>query len=101
MKLVIEIEDVALRQAIEAQVSKAVADLTAEAIVAKSDEILNKKFQRFDFGDAVAKETSKKLDAAIEAEFERVLGSRYGSARRDELRMLLSAAAAKLIKDAV
>lgn len=100
MKLVIELEDVALRQAIESQVSKAVAELTTEAIVAKADEIITKKFERFDFYQAVAAQASSKLDDAIKQELDRVLGARFGSSRYDEIRRIIHSAATNLIKGA-
>lgn len=48
MKIVIELSDADLRQAVDEQVSKAIAALAEERIKAVVDEILRKKFERVD-----------------------------------------------------
>lgn len=83
MKVVIELDDAALRHAIEAQVGKSISELSSEVISKKIDEILEKKFARI--SDAA-------IEKAIHAEAKKTLeGNSWGLPARIDKYMATAA----------
>lgn len=69
MRLIIEIDDKALKSAIEAQVGKAIADMANDVINLKVDEVLDKKADRIIerlIGDA-----GKSIEKAVRSTFKK------------------------------
>lgn len=91
MKFIIELEDDKLLRTIEAQVSRAIAEMTTEVIKAKIDQILEIKFGRVD---------DKVVDAAVtKAAREHVVSAyptdQYSSGK---IKAVMSDAAISLLK---
>lgn len=99
MKLTIEINDDALRHAVDTQVSKALAEMTEAVIRKKADEIIAAKFSRVDAFQIAGQHAEKMLREHIEAAVNTALGDRYS--RNDTVRKLISDAAKEMLKAAV
>ena len=100
MRLVIEIDNAALREAVEAQVGKALAIMTEEVILAKADEIIARKFERFNFDQAVENFIAR----AVQPKFDQAIRSALGCGSYDQnekIRQIFKDAAASMIKSAL
>lgn len=99
MKLTIEISDKALHEAVNDQVSKAIAEMSESAIKSKIDEIVLKKFDRLS-PEKIANDTAKSmLKERIDEEIENLFGRSYQ--RGDKLRKIFSEVAEKMLKASV
>lgn len=99
MKLSIEIDDDALRAAVDSQVSKALAEMTEEVIRKKADEIIAKKFDRLDPYQIAGQHAEKILREHIDKAIESALGDRYS--RNETVRRMIATAAHTILKEAV
>lgn len=99
MKLTIEIDDDALRSAVDSQVSKALAEMTEAVIRKKADEIIAKKFDRLDPYQIAGQHAEKMLREHIDKAIESALGDRY--LRNETVRKMISTAAQTILKEAV
>jgi len=69
MRLIIEIDDKAFKEAVHAQVGRAIAEMAAEAINAKVDEVLDKKADRVI--DRLIGDAGKSIEKAVRSTFKR------------------------------
>lgn len=99
MKLVIEINDEALRNAVKSQVDSAIATLSRETIQADCKEIINKSLQRIDWTGTADRAARDLLKGKIDEAFNDVFG-RQSYERRDNIRKLVQEAAIAAIKEA-
>lgn len=99
MKLVIEINDEALRNAVKSQVDAAIATLSRETIQADCKEIISKSLQRIDWNDTADRAARELLKGKVDEAFNDALG-RQGYARRENIRRLVQEAAIAAIMEA-
>lgn len=92
MKFIIELEDDKLQRTIEDQVSRAIAEMTTEAIKAKVDQILEIKFGRVD---------AKYVEGAVAALAAEHVRKAYPTGQYDggKLREVVAQAAMRLLKE--
>jgi hypothetical protein len=99
MKLVIEINDEALRNAVKSQCDAAIAALSREIIQADAKEVISKALQRIDWTGTAEREARSLLKGKVDEAFNEVLGNqRYD--RHESIRKLVQDAAIAAIKDA-
>ena len=99
MKLTIEIDDAALRNAVHAQVAQAVSALAATELQQQAEDIINKKFERFDITNIVRNQVNQLLGKSIEDLISAALGS--GGNKYEKVRQIVTAETRKIIKDAM
>lgn len=93
MKIIVELNDNTLQHAVEAQVGKAVAAFTEEAIRRKVDEIVKLKLERISTLDVL-----NAVEAVARKHIDGVLGANTDYARKNIVRQFLADAAEKAIK---
>lgn len=94
MKIIVELNDASLQNAVEAQVSKAIAEFTEGVIQAKVQEIVDKKLDRVTLADisaSMVKAADLRIDAALGA-------SPNDWSRKQAVRNVVSEAAERAIK---
>jgi len=91
MKIILELDDATLHQAVANQVDKAIAELATKAIDQRIDEILAKKFDRVDEASV------EKAVGHAAAAFIRGNGNKWDI--ENSVRNALSTAAKALIRD--
>ncbi len=95
MKLVIEIDDVALRNAVESQVGIAMSKLTTEVIQHQTVDIIKKKFDHLD----VVAMAERKVQTMLQANIERIISDSFGThSRVQTIRDMVALETRKLIK---
>jgi hypothetical protein len=95
MRLTIELDDIALRNAVEAQVGKAVSEMAEAHIKRVVDDIVNKKLDRdvFPTADACMKAVAKEA-------FDAVIKQTYSS-RAEMVRTSIKEAAFDILKQGI
>lgn len=96
MRLVIEIDDAALRSAVEAQVGKAVAELAAAEIQKQAQDIILKKFERLSVYNIVRDAAGDEIRDSIGGVIAEILGDRWG--RKEKIEGLIKEAAKEIIR---
>lgn len=75
MKITIEIDDKALRDAVDAQVGATLAQWTGKALEEKAAEIIGTKLSRFSVEEFVGKRLDSEVRKVVEDSLNRALGS--------------------------
>ena len=100
MKIHIELDDALLRSAVENQVGATLSAFADKALQEKADDILEKKLSRFSAESVAEQRVRVLVDAAVNAELERVLGPAWnrGAKVREMLKDAIAVAVLKVVK---
>jgi hypothetical protein len=98
MKLVIEIPDEALRNAVQAQIGIALSTMTREHIEAEAKTIISTAMQRVDWTRTAEREARSLLKDKIENAISEVLGNQSYQ-RREAVRKIINEVALQALKD--
>lgn len=99
MKLIIEIDDEALRSAVQAQVGQAVAAMATAELEKQVQEIINKKFDRINITDTVNYKVEAMLRGKLDGLITDVVGGGYD--RSTKVRNMINDAIRQVVKESL